>query len=73
LLNKLKGKNKNNLARLHDIAAAKEGGRNVYYVFYEFIEGKTAVITNNTLTIKTIKVILLSWLKIMTPVFLILL
>src|SRR6266542_2834328 len=41
LMVNLKGKNENNLSRLYDIAETRESGKNIYYVFYEFIEGET--------------------------------
>jgi hypothetical protein len=37
----LRGKNENNLARIYDIVNTKESGKNIYYVFYEFIDGNT--------------------------------
>jgi len=41
LLLSLKGKHEPNLPRIHDIISAKEYGKNVYYIFYEFVEGDT--------------------------------
>ncbi len=41
LMTTLKGKNENNLARIYDIVGTKENAKNIYYVFYEFIDGDT--------------------------------
>src|SRR2546421_8292295 len=37
----LKGKHEQNLARIYDIVSTKENNKNIYYVFYEFIDGET--------------------------------
>jgi hypothetical protein len=41
LLQRLKGKNEPNLSRLHDIANVDENGKDIYYVFFEYLDGTT--------------------------------
>src|SRR5881227_3025069 len=41
LLYNLKGKNFAGLVRVYDIVEANEHGKNIFYVFSEFIEGET--------------------------------
>lgn len=50
LLVKLEHKFEPSLARVHDIASVEEKGKRIYYVVYEYMEGKTLenLITGNT-------------------------
>src|SRR4051812_17978346 len=41
LLMNLKGKNESNLPRLHDIVLESGSGKDMYYVFFDYIEGNT--------------------------------
>lgn len=55
LLQKIKGKYEKKLSRIYDILNVQEKGKDIYYVFYEYLEGCTldkAVIQNSEINLQ---------------------